>query len=106
MRASSNEEPGAMAKERHPPLKGSASRNGDESRQWFQSLEFVLEYILKHESPQKTALFLESLLTRLRKQGVSVPHTVSTAYMNTIGPEEEPQYQGDREIERRIKSYI
>ena len=31
---------------------------------------------------------------------------VTTPYLNTIPPEEEPPYPGDREIERRIKSYI
>ena len=41
------------------------SRNGDETKRWFQSLEFVLEYILKHQSSEKASLFLNSLMTRL-----------------------------------------
>ena len=32
--------------------------------------------------------------------------SVTTPYVNTIPPEQEPPYPGDREIERRIKSYI
>ncbi len=31
---------------------------------------------------------------------------LNTPYINTIPPEQEPPYPGDREIERRIKSYI
>ena len=31
---------------------------------------------------------------------------LTTPYINTIPPEQEPPYPGDREIERRIKSYI
>jgi len=50
--------------------------------------------------------FIEQLIDRLRASGVQVPPTVSTPYTNTIPPEEEPDYPGDREIERRIKSYI
>jgi len=32
--------------------------------------------------------------------------SLNTPYINTIPPEKEPPYPGDREIERRIKSYI
>ena len=32
--------------------------------------------------------------------------SLNTPYINTIPPEREPDYPGDREIERRIKSYI
>ena len=35
-----------------------------------------------------------------------MPRTVHTPYLNTIAVESEPAYPGDREIERRIKSYI
>ena len=38
--------------------------------------------------------------------GPNPPPKVSTPYINTIPPEEEPPYPGDREIERRIKSLI
>jgi pyruvate dehydrogenase E1 component len=36
----------------------------------------------------------------------SLPRVVSTPYCNTISVEEQPVYPGDRELERRIKSYI
>jgi pyruvate dehydrogenase E1 component len=34
------------------------------------------------------------------------PPAITTPYVNTIPTEQEPPYPGDREIERRIKSYI
>ena len=34
------------------------------------------------------------------------PATVSTPYVNTIPPEEEPFFPGDEDIERRIRAYI
>ena len=51
-------------------------------------------------------MLLSKLATRLRAAGVDVPATVGTPYVNTIPADNEPPYPGDREIERRIKSYI
>jgi pyruvate dehydrogenase E1 component len=42
----------------------------------------------------------------LRESGLNLPYAVSTPYLNTIAPEKEPTYPGNREIERRIKSYV
>jgi pyruvate dehydrogenase E1 component len=82
------------------------SRNGEESEQWFSSLEYVLEYILRNHAPEKASHFADRLMERLRESGIQVPACVRTAYINTIPVEEEPSYPGDREIERRIKSYV
>src|SRR6266545_7020663 len=45
----------------------------------------------------------ERSITRIRAK---IPLSVNTPYINTIPPENEPIYPGNREIERRIKSYI
>ncbi len=74
--------------------------------QWITSLEFLLEYILKNEQSEQASLLLEELGTRLRKSGIKIPHTVNTPYINTIPAGKEPPYPGNREIERRIKSYV
>jgi len=42
----------------------------------------------------------------LRQSGLKIPYPISTPYINTIPPEKEPSYPGNREIERRIKSYV
>ncbi|MSP39377.1 MAG: pyruvate dehydrogenase (acetyl-transferring), homodimeric type [Deltaproteobacteria bacterium] len=70
------------------------------------SLEYILEYILKSEESEQASMLLEELADRLRESGVKIPHMVSTPYRNTIPPEKEPPYPGNREIERRIKSYV
>ena len=80
--------------------------NKNERHKWVASLESILEYILKNEQPENASLVLEELIERLRQSGINLPHMVSTPYINTIPPEKEPPYPGDREIERRIKSYI
>ena len=61
---------------------------------------------MKNRESQESSLILESLITRLRESGFKIPATVSTPYINTIPVEKEPPYPGDREIERRVKSYI
>ncbi|MAE60218.1 MAG: pyruvate dehydrogenase (acetyl-transferring), homodimeric type [Planctomycetaceae bacterium] len=38
--------------------------------------------------------------------GIPLPVTSQTPYINTIPPDKQPDYPGDREIERRIKSII
>src|SRR5258706_1713889 len=77
-----------------------------DGHRWNASLEFILEYILKNEQSEQASLLLEELAVRLRESGIKIPHTVSTPYINTIPPEKEPPYPGNREIERRIKSYV
>ncbi len=89
-----------------PTLPQDGSRNGGaEKDKWLDALEFVLESVLKEKDSAAAPLLLNKLATRLRDAGVDVPTTVATPYINTIPAENEPAYPGDREIERRIKSY-
>ena len=83
---------------------GKAAKN--DRHQSIVSLEFILEYILKHEQSEQASLLLEELADRLRASGIKIPFTVNTPYVNTIAPDQEPPYPGNREIERRIKSYV
>jgi pyruvate dehydrogenase E1 component len=73
---------------------------------WSESLEHLLEYILRDQQPQKAALFLGNLVQRLRAAGLEIPHTVTTPYLNTIALADQPPYPGDWKLERRIKSLI
>jgi pyruvate dehydrogenase E1 component len=81
-----------------------APRN--DRHKWVVSLENILEYILKNEQSEQATFVLEELIARLRESGIKIPYTVSTPYINTIPAEKEPPYPGNREIERRIKSYV
>ncbi|MGH7978337.1 MAG: pyruvate dehydrogenase (acetyl-transferring), homodimeric type [Limisphaerales bacterium] len=74
--------------------------NGDK---WDESLKSVFELALENQGPERTAKLLEKLANQLRVAPRS-PGGVTTPYINTIPPEEQPKYPGDREIERRIKS--
>src|SRR5205809_3281381 len=78
----------------------------NEKHKWVSSLEYILEYILKNEESEQAAFRVEELIERLRESGLKVPYAVNTPYINTIPAEQQPPYPGNREIERRIKSYI
>jgi pyruvate dehydrogenase E1 component len=82
-------------------------QGGEEPQdKWLDSLELVLESLLRNQQPARLPLIFERLKERLRAAGMRIPDSVTTPYLNTISPYEEPAYPGDREIERRIKSYI
>src|SRR5437867_54331 len=84
----------------------SPNGNGADTRQYFESLEFVLQHILKTQNTEQAELFIENLVQQLRDSGINIAPTVSTPYTNTIPPEDQPEYPGDGGIERRIRSYI
>jgi pyruvate dehydrogenase E1 component len=73
-----------------------------ETREWLDSLDAVVE---NHGTPRARFL-MSKLLERARELQVGHPATVSTPYVNTIPPEEEPWFPGDDEMERRIRAYI
>jgi pyruvate dehydrogenase E1 component len=85
---------------------GEKRRNGPDAEAWLDSVKGLLEYGLKNQNAEQAPFLLEKLLVSLRASGIKIPSTVHTPYVNTISPEQEPSYPGDREIERRIKSYI
>src|SRR5262245_2847113 len=92
--------------DKNPQASGEKRRNGPDSEAWLDSVKGLLEYGLKNQNSEQAPFLLEKLLVSLRASGIKIPSTVHTPYVNTISPEQEPSYPGDREIERRIKSYI
>jgi pyruvate dehydrogenase E1 component len=77
-----------------------------ETRKWFKSLEFVLEYVLKTQGSDEAPFFVDNLIDRLREAGIQVPPTTVTPYLNTIPLDQQPAYPGDWQVETRIKSLI
>jgi len=75
--------------------------NGAEGEEWVESMEKMLRF-----ATDQNPYFLEKLWQRLEQAGLHIPRSVHTPYVNTIPCDEEPDYPGNREIERRIKSYI
>ncbi|MGA9852598.1 MAG: pyruvate dehydrogenase (acetyl-transferring), homodimeric type [Gammaproteobacteria bacterium] len=74
----------------------------DETREWLDSLESVLQA----EGTERAHFLIEHLIDQARRSGAYLPYSPNTAYVNTIPVAHEPQYPGDRAIEKRIEAYI
>jgi pyruvate dehydrogenase E1 component len=73
-----------------------------ENAEWRESLD----YVLKSQGEERVRQILRVLQVRAQEQGVSIPFTANTPYLNSIPRHQQPVYPGNREIERRIKSII
>ncbi len=73
-----------------------------ETSEWVEALEQVID----EAGPDRAAYLLEQLTERARANGAELPIQLNTPYVNTIRPEDEVPYPGDRAMERRIKSLI
>ena len=73
-----------------------------ENREWRESLD----YVLAEQGPERVRQLLRQLQVRAQEQGVSIPFTANTPYINTIPRTRQPVFPGNQEIERRIKSII
>jgi len=82
--------------------KQSSELEATETREWRESLDYVLE----RGGPERVGRLLRELNIHARKAGVEVPFTANTPYVNTIPAEKQVPFPGSREIERRIKSLI
>ena len=76
--------------------------NGDK---WSESMQSVFELALENQGPERTAQLLEKLATQLRNEPRPIAGQ-TTPYINTIPANQQPEYPGDRAIERRIKSMM
>jgi len=71
-----------------------------ETAEWLEALDQVVE----EAGSDRVNFLLDKLTARARENGVQVPNRTTTDYINTITPDEEVPYPGDRALERRIKS--
>ncbi len=73
-----------------------------ETGEWLDSLDAVIDI----GGRSRARYLLARLMERAREQGVGVPAMVTSDYINTIPPEQEPWFPGDEVLERRIRAYI
>src|SRR3954465_8723739 len=73
-----------------------------ETAEWLESLDYVLE----RKGPERVQQLLTALEQAAIRNGVELPFTATTPYVNTIPKTRQERYPGNREIERRIKSII
>ena len=73
-----------------------------ETTDWIRSLDDVVD----QEGETRARFLLFKLLKRARQLQVGLPPLTNTRYINTISPEQEPEFPGDEVIERRIRRLI
>src|SRR5213082_2596073 len=73
-----------------------------ETQEWLESIDSVL----KTHGPERAHFLLERLIDYTRRSGAYLPFKPNTAYVNTIPTGREPDYPGNRALERRIEAYI
>ncbi len=73
-----------------------------ETTEWLESIDSVLT----HHGPERAHFLLNRMIDFARRSGAYLPYSPNTAYVNTIRPGRQPEYPGDRTLERRIEAYI
>ncbi|MFB4352002.1 pyruvate dehydrogenase (acetyl-transferring), homodimeric type [Microbacterium sp. LS_15] len=85
-----------------PYSQGNLDSDPEETGEWQQSLDELVE-AKGHGRGREIML---SLLKRSKELHLSVPMVPTTDYINTIAAENEPEFPGDEEIERRYRAWI
>src|SRR5699024_8899626 len=74
----------------------------EEMQEWLQSLDDAVEA----RGTSRAQALLAAVLERARDHGIHVPGALTTDYVNTIPPQQEPELPGDQDIERRILAAV
>ena len=73
-----------------------------ETREWLESIDSVLQ----QHGPDRAHFLLNQMIDFARRSGAYLPYSPNTAYLNTIAVGRQPEYPGDRSVEKRIEAYI
>ncbi len=77
-------------------------RDPAETADWVDSLDSIV----RTEGVERAQFVLYRLLKRARQLDIGLPALTQTRYINTISPEQEPEFPGDEEMERRIRRMV
>ena len=91
----------------HVDARHAHGRNGGpasdvELREWVESID----YVYRTGGAERLHQVLRTLHRYAEAVDADLPFTANTPYVNTIPPDREPAYPGDRAVERRNKSII
>ncbi|MWB97770.1 pyruvate dehydrogenase (acetyl-transferring), homodimeric type [Agromyces seonyuensis] len=74
----------------------------EETAEWSESLDAVVE----GAGHQRGREIMLGLLKRSKELHLGVPMVPTTDYLNTIAPENEPEFPGDEDLERRYRAWL
>jgi len=90
-------------------LLGSSANDEDnqETREWIEALQAVIASgSTTVEGRARAHFLLEQLLEQARQEGIDMPFSATTGYVNTIEPDQEARCPGNLEIEGRLRAYM
>jgi len=73
-----------------------------ETSEWLDSLDAIVNASGK----MRASYIVSRLFERARELEIGTPEVVTTPYINTIPPQEQPWFPGDEAIERRLRQYL
>ena len=77
-------------------------RDPEETAEWLESLDALI----REQGTERAQYIMRSLLQRAGAQSVGVPMVTTTDYVNTIPVDQEAQFPGNEEFERRYRAYM
>nr|WP_231713690.1 pyruvate dehydrogenase (acetyl-transferring), homodimeric type [Arthrobacter sp. zg-Y916] len=77
-------------------------KDPEETAEWIESLDDLI----RTEGTERAQFIMRSLLQRAGAHSVGVPMVTTTDYVNTIPVDQEPEFPGDEEIERRFRAWM
>lgn len=82
-----------------PPV---PDQDPQETSEWLESLDALA----KAQGRGRAREIMQSLLRRSHDLQLNVPLVPTTDYINTISPEDEPQFPGDEQLERTYRAWM
>ncbi|MGL4554611.1 MAG: pyruvate dehydrogenase (acetyl-transferring), homodimeric type, partial [Gemmataceae bacterium] len=76
--------------------------DAQETQEWLDSLEAVTFIGGK----ERATYLMAEVHRRAEEIGVDVPFNANTPYINSIAVDEQPEFPGNRELERKVKSLV
>lgn len=77
-------------------------KDPNETNEWLDSLDSLSE----HKGRGRAREIMQHLLRRSHELQLNVPLVPTTDYINTISPEDEPDFPGDEQIERTYRAWM
>ena len=81
---------------------GGQDTDSQETREWLDALAAVIQ----SEGRERAHFLIEQLLEEGRQNGIDLPYSANTGYVNTIEADAEVRTPGNLELEGRLRAYM
>ncbi|MCK0508496.1 pyruvate dehydrogenase (acetyl-transferring), homodimeric type [Aromatoleum anaerobium] len=77
-------------------------QDSQETQEWLDALHGVVA----NEGPERAHFLIEKMIEAGREEGIDIPYSATTQYINTIPASQQPKYPGNPDMEIKLHSYI